>query len=326
MAAYDNQHMQCMEVWGGSELIARAVEMGGLDAWVYSKPYGQSIDGGDIYYASSCATGRINRLLLADVAGHGKTVADIAVHLRTLMRRYVNFLDQRKFVRSMNEQFVSYSKDGCFATALVTTFFAPTGRLSLCNAGHPRPLLYRAASRQWSVLEQEPEDHPQPRNIPLGIVGLAEYEQFDVELEEGDLVVCYTDALTESRDLSGELLGEDGLLRLAKSVPADQPEKFIDALLAEVGRCHEGNLSGDDATVLLLRPNGKRPRHSFFERLGAQMRFVGALFRAINPRAERPPLPDFKLANIGGALLPGLSKRWRASSRQKNPPAPTSNR
>src|SRR5579862_737778 len=119
MGDFDNQHMQCMEVWGGSQTIARSVEMGGLDAWLYSKPFGQSDGGGDIYYASSCATGRINRLLLADVAGHGIGVADVAAYLRTLMRRYVNFLDQRKFVRSMNAQFAQYSKDGCFATALV---------------------------------------------------------------------------------------------------------------------------------------------------------------------------------------------------------------
>src|SRR6202051_94856 len=65
------QHMTCMEVWGGSQLTTRGVEMGGLDAWVYSRPFGDARRGGDVYYASSCATGRITRLLLADVAGHG---------------------------------------------------------------------------------------------------------------------------------------------------------------------------------------------------------------------------------------------------------------
>ena len=72
------QQMQCMEVWGGSQLTARGVEFGGLDVWVYSKPYGQAQSGGDVYYASSCATGRISRLLLADVAGHGNSVAATA--------------------------------------------------------------------------------------------------------------------------------------------------------------------------------------------------------------------------------------------------------
>src|SRR6478609_6818376 len=91
------EHMTCMEVWGGSQLTERGVELGGLDAWVYSKPFGEAESGGDIYYASSCATGRISRLLLADVSGHGTSVAATAADLRTLMRRFVNRLDQAEF-------------------------------------------------------------------------------------------------------------------------------------------------------------------------------------------------------------------------------------
>ena len=59
MSGTPSQRMQCMEVWSGSQLTTRGVEFGGLDAWVYSKPYGEAHSGGDIYYASSCATGRI---------------------------------------------------------------------------------------------------------------------------------------------------------------------------------------------------------------------------------------------------------------------------
>jgi len=103
------QHMQCMEVWGGSQLTSQGVVIGGLDAWVYSKPHGQAQRGGDVYYASSCATGRISRLLLADVSGHGTSVAAIAADLRTLMRRFVNRREQAEFVRLLNQQFSSLS-------------------------------------------------------------------------------------------------------------------------------------------------------------------------------------------------------------------------
>src|SRR5579862_2224194 len=150
-----SEQMQCMEVWGGSQLCSRAVEFGGLDTWVYSKPYGKAHAGGDVYYASSCATGRISRLLLADVAGHGKTVAATAADLRTLMRRFVNRLDQTEFVRLLNQQFMELSEGGAYATAIVSTFFAPSRRLTVCNAGHPRPLMYRAADRQWNLLGVE---------------------------------------------------------------------------------------------------------------------------------------------------------------------------
>src|SRR6202451_978889 len=124
------QQMSCMEVWGGSQLTTRRVEMGGLDAWVYSKPFGEAQRGGDVYYASSCATGRITRLLLADVSGHGNAVASTAADLRALMRRFVNRLDQKEVVRLLNEQFTEVSRHGSFATAVLTTFFEPTRRLS----------------------------------------------------------------------------------------------------------------------------------------------------------------------------------------------------
>src|SRR4051812_15561034 len=88
-ASHDSHRMQCMEVWGGNRAVESSVSMAGLDAWVYSKPYGENASaGGDVYYVSSCATGRITRLLVADVAGHGDAVGQVGTQLRTLMRRY----------------------------------------------------------------------------------------------------------------------------------------------------------------------------------------------------------------------------------------------
>jgi len=302
------QHMQCMEVWGGSQLTSRGVEFGGLDAWVYSKPFGKAHAGGDIYYASSCATGRISRLLLADVAGHGHAVAATAADLRTLMRRFVNRLDQTEFVRLLNQQFAVLPRTGAFATAIVTTFFEPSRRLMVCNAGHPRPMLFRAAQRQWDFLGvQGPGSRTAPSNIPIGLFDAAEYEQFDVELEPGDCLVSYTDALIESRDSDGEMLGEDGLLRITRLLGDVQPEKMIETLLAEIEARYPENLSEDDVTVLVVRANGRQLRFSLREKLRAFGRFTKALIRG-----ERAPFPDAKLANIGGAIFPALGRRWRA--------------
>jgi serine phosphatase RsbU (regulator of sigma subunit) len=302
-----------MEVWGGSQLTERGVEFGGLDAWVYSKPYGQAQRGGDVYYASSCATGRITRVLLADVAGHGTSVAATAADLRLLMRRFVNCLDQSECVRSINRQFAALSRQAVFATAVVTTFFAPTRRLTVCNAGHPRPLIYRASQRRWDFLNGDVEGPAGPRNLPLGILSISEYDQFDVELEPGDCVVSYTDALMESQDADGEMLGEDGVLRIMRLLGDMEPQKLLGALLAEIEDRYPQNLSNDDVTVMVLHVNERKPSYSPGEKLKALLRVVGSMIRAVNPRAERPPLPDANLANIGGAIFPALARRWRAT-------------
>lgn len=300
------QLMQCMEVWGGNQLTERGVEFGGLDAWVYSKPFGEAHSGGDVYYASSCATGRISRLLLADVAGHGKSAASAAADLRTLMRRFVNRLDQTEFVGLLNRQFAALSNAGVFATAVVTTFFSPTRRLMVCNAGHPRPLLYRAAKRHWGFLGDMAFG-----NLPLGILEMADYQQFDVELEPGDCLLSYTDALIESFDADGEMLGESGLLRVVRLLGDLEPSQLIPTLLREIGERYPQNLSEDDVTAMVVRANGREPRYRWSDKLGAFGRFLGSLIRGVNPRAERPPLPDANLANVGGAIVPALARRWR---------------
>jgi sigma-B regulation protein RsbU (phosphoserine phosphatase) len=195
----------------------------------------------------------------------------------------------------------------------VSTFFAPTRRLTLCNAGHPRPLLYRADSRTWSFLSHTGADgRPADGNLPLGLIDAVEYEQFDVELAPGDCVLSYTDALMESNDADGEMLGEKGVLRLARLLGEIEPDKLIEALIKEIGERYPENLTEDDVTVLLVRANGRQARYSFRDKLAALVRFSGAMFRAINPRAERPPLPDANWANLGGAIIPALGRRWRA--------------
>ncbi len=313
-----------MEVWGGSQLTARGVAFGGLDAWVYSKPHDNAQHGGDVYYASSCATGRIARLLLADVAGHGTSVASTAADLRTLMRRFVNRLDQSEFVRLLNQQFSTLSKDGAFATAVVATFFAPSRRLTVCNAGHPRPLLYQAAKKSWDFLGHHVAEHAVkrapagPSNLPLGMLEISEYDQLDIELEPGDRVLSYTDALMESNDASGEMLGEKGVLQILRVLGDMEPQKLIERLLAEIAERYPGNLTDDDVTVLLVEVNIRKGPFTLGDRVKAVFRLTGSMIRSLNPSAERAPLPDFHMANLGGAIIPALGRRWRASEAQRS--------
>jgi len=308
MLADTTQYMQCMEVWGGNQHVDSGVVMAGLDAWVFSRPYGNSTGGGDVYYVSSCATGRITRLLVADVSGHGDVVAGTAASLRGLMRRFVNHLDQKQFVKSMNGQFVALSDVGCFATAVVTTFFAPTNELSLCNAGHPPPLVYRASRKAWEFLDGTDKDGV---NIPFGIDDIDEYGQFSVRLRVNDLVLCYTDSLVEAR-LKGtsDLLGKEGLLKIVQTLDPTKPEMFTASLLAAIDQQLPGSLDADDVTVLLFRPNGLAKKAPFVTRLMAPIRLMGAIIA--RPFSGQPiPWPDFSLPNVGGMFLSRFEKTDR---------------
>jgi phosphoserine phosphatase RsbU/P len=303
MNVSDEPHlMQCMEVWGGNQHADSGVVMAGLDAWVFSRPFGNSAGGGDVYYVSSCATGRITRLLIADVSGHGDVVSSTAARLRALMRRFVNHIDQTQFVRSMNTSFLELSDAGTFATAVVTTFFAPTRQLTLCNAGHPPPLVYRADRRTWEYLDPTAGAPGEGINIPLGIDDIEDYCQFNVKLRVNDLVLCYTDSLIEARVEHGELLGLAGLLEIVRAVDPSDPATFTARLLAAIEARLPGSLDADDVTVLLFRPNGLAKRAPFFQRAMAPLKIVGAILT--KPFTGQPiPWPEASVQNLLGLNL-----------------------
>ena len=307
-------HMQCMEVWGGNQVVDDSVAVAGLDAWVYSRPFGGSEGGGDVYYVSSCATGRIARLLLADVSGHGEAVQKTGVGLRDLMRRHVNHIDHAQFIKLMNQQFAGLAKEGTFATAVVSTFFAPTSRLTLCNAGHPVPMVYRGAAKQWTFLQAKEsasdDDGKEPVNLPLGIIDLADYETFDVPLKKGDLVLCYTDSLVESYGTDGEMLGHEGLMEIVRTVPVQEPKGFVAALLAAVESRCAGNLSKDDVTVLLFSPNGTGRHPGLWRQVVALTKMTAKVVRSFGKGGEPVPWPDLKLPNVGGLVMPPLQRLW----------------
>jgi hypothetical protein len=187
----------------------------------------------------------------------------------------------------------------------------------VCNAGHPRPFLYRAARKHWDFLGHAASDpgakaSAGPSNLPLGLLEISAYDQFDIELEPGDRVLTYTDALMESNDASGEMLGEHGVLRILRLLGDAEPQELIERLLAEITERSPEKLTEDDVTVLVAQVNERKAHYTFAEKFGALTRLIGSVVRALNPKAERPPLPDLNMANLGGAIIPALGRRWRA--------------
>ncbi len=264
-----------MEVWGGNQAIDRNIVAPGLRIWAFCKPFGESKSGGDVYYLSSCASGRITRMLLADVSGHGHMVSNIAISLRDLMRRNVNYIKQTRFVKSMNKQFSECHVNGEFATAIVSTFFSPTKKLTICNAGHPPPLHYRAQMQAWRELSSEFDWQDKIADTPLGIVADAGYSQHEIQLEPGDFVLMFSDAISESEDRDGNQLGCGGVLKLVAEVDASLPAQIIPSLLDRIAEMKADNLHQDDVTLLLIQATGDGP--SLKANLLAPFRFLGSV-------------------------------------------------
>ncbi|MBL9033069.1 MAG: serine/threonine-protein phosphatase [Phycisphaerae bacterium] len=252
--------LQCLEIWGGNQAADSVVSVPGVDAHVVSRPHQGHAGGGDVHYVSTCAAGIISRFALADVSGHGQTVAHVADALRRLMRRHMNTVDQSRIARALNREFAGLASAGRFATAVLATYFEPTDHLIVCNAGHPRPLFCRDGS--WSLLDERSAGAI-PRgevggiaNLPLGIIEPTDYAQFAVPLARGDIALFYTDAIIEAAPPGGPALGEAGLLDLASTLDPARPEALAGALSDAVARHRGRREADDDETVLVLHHNG----------------------------------------------------------------------
>jgi len=253
-------HLHCLQVWGGTEAAQQTLQMTGLDGYLYAKPHQGAKRGGDVYYVSSCASGQITRVLLADVSGHGTKAAETAQDLRALMQQYVNFTHQQKFMSEMNRSFARIAEGGRFATTVVMSYLAPKQLLSLSNAGHPAPLWYQAKKKTWTVLGLDPSDENSAAaaGLPLGIVDDAGYEQMDITFAPGDLLLMYTDALIESRDADGKLLGIRGLVNRLNAMTVGDPADLVPTLVDELTQQDAHDLTDDDVTVLLIAANKRR--------------------------------------------------------------------
>lgn len=253
-----NEHrMRCMELWGGVTETKTSVGMTGLDGYVFSRPFQGESRGGDVYYFTSCASGRISRVLLADVAGHGLVVTETAALLRSIMRRQVNVIGQSSLMSALNQEFSEVTTDGRFATALVATYFEPSNSLTLSIAGHPPPLIYRRKHQRWFVFGAEDDaKDPVGAGLPLGVLDTADYHPTTVSFSPGDRLLAYTDAFFESAGEHGQMLQSNGLLDLMNQAPPNGLNETVAWLVGQLEAIDAANLTEDDATAILLEPTG----------------------------------------------------------------------
>ena len=213
---------------------------------------------------------RVVRLLVADVSGHGEVGAEIAGRLRGLMRRHINSPDQRRLLSQINREFCDLSRPDQFATAVMVTCWTPTGELTVSCAGHPTPLRYHSQAQHWKPLF-EPGEHAE---IPLGIDPDTEFSQARITLGRSDLLLVYSDGVSESRDGGGQMLGSAGLASLLADLRGAPADGVVAGLVERVDGRRAGAPPEDDTTLMLIGPNELRPRDSVFSGLLAAMRMA----------------------------------------------------
>jgi phosphoserine phosphatase RsbU/P len=256
MTDNSNPRLACYERWGGNRKAEFPVDLPGLSGWVSSCPLNPDAGGGDVHYLSVCSHGRVSRIALADVAGHGPSANSLAENLRAKLSSHTDNWDQSALMRELSDAFHEGQTQGWFATAAVLGFYVETSELLFTNAGHPPALWYRAREGTWDYLQDCTQFAQSVQDLPLGIIPGTKYSQTAVRLGANDLLLLYTDGITETRNEAGGELGQNGLLDLARKTSPELPVEFGRALLAGVRDFRGPAPRRDDETIVVLKRQG----------------------------------------------------------------------
>jgi sigma-B regulation protein RsbU (phosphoserine phosphatase) len=184
-------------------------------------------------------------VVIADVSGKGVPAAMFMAVARTTLRNFSTpGIGPGEVLNIANRLIVAENEEMMFVTIFYGHYHIPTGELVFANAGHNPPYLVRRSSE---VICLEPSTGPM-----LGVFPGVSYGESRCVLEPDDLLVMYTDGVTEAQDAQDKLFGESGLIDLLKRRYKQPVGDICHAIIEEVNehRRHEGQ---DDVTLVLMR-------------------------------------------------------------------------
>ena len=238
----------CREVWGGNGKADMMVEFGRFRGRLLSLPY-ESSSGGDIHLLSICDRCMLSKIVIADVAGHGELVSDLALELRNLLRQNLNEIDNSKLLVSLNESLSHRLRKGRFVTMVTATFGGDDGDFIYAYAGHPTILRYCAAKGDWQPLRSAENGDS---GVPLGIIGGTEYVQARAGIETGDMLLFYTDGLLDVKTGQNGHMSAGDLIELCHEVTPPRPSPGP-VLTSLIERIEPAGGFADDVTSLIVQ-------------------------------------------------------------------------
>jgi serine phosphatase RsbU (regulator of sigma subunit) len=224
-------------------LPARPPEIAGLDLAGYNAPC--RTVGGDYYDFIPYSDGRV-ALFIADVSGKGLGAALLMSSLQA--RVQVLFEEPGRLaarIRRLNRSIAANCPDNCFITFFAAVFDPAIGELAYCNAGHNAPLLVRANGDVEALAAT---------GLPLGIMRDGNFEESSRRIERGDVLVLYSDGVTEARRLgTDQEFGEQRVIHVVQHKQNDTAAALVGAINAELRSFTQGALAADDITLVVAR-------------------------------------------------------------------------
>jgi phosphoserine phosphatase RsbU/P len=209
------------------------------------------------YYDYQAVSERHLAIAIGDVAGKGISAALLMATLQSAMRSQLQHCMEKavgngrglpevstaRLVSNLNEHLYASTAPEKYATFFFSLYDEETGRLSYTNAGHLAPLLIRRGEAQALDVN----------GTVVGAFPNVPYDESHVILEPGDLLVCYTDGITEPENEYGEMFGEERLIELLRELGTQEPAEVAAAVVDAVRRWTSSTELQDDVTLVVAK-------------------------------------------------------------------------
>ncbi len=237
-------------------LPQQAPSVPGLDVAVFSQP--SHIIGGDFFDFFHFRDGAFG-LAIADVAGHGVSASLIMASLQTALRTLAPLHNQpADLLNHLNRFFIHNIHFSSFVTLFAGRLESDAQLLHYSNAGHNPPLLLCTQANGTLPLTWLSTTGP-----AIGLVEGFLHQTKSVAIHPDDLLVLYTDGVTETMNSQKEQFGEERLANLVQQ-QADQPAReLVQALRNELTQFTDDRPLSDDLTIVVSRFNRNLPEIAF---------------------------------------------------------------
>ena len=206
--------------------------------------------GGDFYDvippSDLIGQGEKTAVLIADVSGKGMPAALFMALSQTVVRVLAtSHASPVSLISAANTIITSRSHSGMFVTLFYGVLDPETRSLAFINAGHNPPFILRFGSLKAEELFAS--------GAALGISDRSRFREYRVPLFPGDLIVLYTDGITEALNPAGEEFGTGRLMDTVKEHASGAPQEIVDTVISQVTKFAGSEPQADDITIMVIR-------------------------------------------------------------------------
>jgi len=199
------------------------------------------------YYDFLALDSRQLAIILGDVSGKGMpaglVMAGLQGRFQARARQTAEKIDE--LISEINRTMCASLGGKRYVTLFYAVYDDAARRLTYVNAGHNPPLLHRTDTAETEGLTVG--------GTVIGLLPHAEYRTTAVDLRAGDVVLCYTDGISEALNPDGEEFGEARLRNCLRNGAARRPDELARMVYEEVDRFSEGVTQADDQTVVVAK-------------------------------------------------------------------------